>query len=406
MVRMITLRTTRIEDFKKEECQIFIGIFMSLIKHIFNKDSLNDVRSEDLQMLIQNKTEEFLYLDYEAIPENNVSFDGLARHVSGFLNSSGGIIVFGIREKQEGQHKIPGEITWNSLITKETVERSLFAKIQPWNEDIQIIPITNPKDAKQRIFLISVPKSKNPPHMANHKYYIRLNFEAQEMGHDQVLALMRQTHIQKSELISSVYEPIFNELSSHYNMRRMETLSVSRYEEVRRNKAFVLFQDSDLNIELDEFYQRVYDWNKALNPARSRTSKLIRELATKFFKELLVSPGSRFSVVSVYMDIRAESTNQLPTINEAVLNGQDPVEFWKLDYPHDTISEIQFSLTCINEQHIETKLIVPETGFRSFIKQLQLEIAQDRLIKYVREVFDELQCDAENLMDSIGERMK
>ena len=75
-------------------------------------------------MLIQNKTEEFRNLDYESIPENNISYNGLARHISGFLNSSGGVIIFGVREKREGKHTVPREITWTSIINKETVERN------------------------------------------------------------------------------------------------------------------------------------------------------------------------------------------------------------------------------------------------------------------------------------------
>ena len=135
---------------------------MSFVKHIFGKESLRKVELQDINSLIRNKTEEFLHLDYEEIPRDNVQYDGLAKHVSGFLNTSGGAVVFGLMEKKGKGGGIPIKITWSN-IKKETVENNLYQKIDPWSEGIQIFPIQNPDNNTQRIFIILVPKSKKPP---------------------------------------------------------------------------------------------------------------------------------------------------------------------------------------------------------------------------------------------------
>jgi predicted HTH transcriptional regulator len=188
---------------------------MSFVKHIFNKDTLDKVELEDTQELIGSRTEESLHLDYEEIPKD-VQYDGLADHISGFLNTSGGIVLFGVSESEEKGRHIPYKITWTT-ITKETLENNLYRKIDPWYEEIRILSLQNPGDKTQRIFAVYVPKSKNPPHMSNYRYFIRLNFQTQPIGHDQVLSIFKQYYLQKYDLVNTVYGPIYNELVSYYN---------------------------------------------------------------------------------------------------------------------------------------------------------------------------------------------
>ena len=79
---------------------------MSFVKHIFNKDTVEKLTFSDVDRLRENETKEFLNLDYEEIPQKFLKFKGLAEHVSGFLNTSGGVIVYGLSEKKIKGHII------------------------------------------------------------------------------------------------------------------------------------------------------------------------------------------------------------------------------------------------------------------------------------------------------------
>jgi predicted HTH transcriptional regulator len=236
---------------------------LSFVKHIFNKESPDQIEVGDIQKLIDNEIEESLHLDYEEIPRTNVKYEGLAAHISGFLNTAGGIAIFGVSEKKG---KLPHKITWTS-ITKETLESSLFSKIQPWNEGIKIFPKENPEDNTQRIFIIYVPKSKDPPHMANYRYHIRLNFQTRPLGHEQVSAIFRQNYLLKYDLINNVYSPLLNEFTSFYNQKRIRKWKIAEFEGILRNNTSLLNQDVDFALDLDAFYGRIAKWNKALDVA-------------------------------------------------------------------------------------------------------------------------------------------
>ena len=97
---------------------------MEYHKHIFQKNSIEELSLEDIQKVIDSEKSESLHLDYEAIPSDvkDVRFEGLAEHISGFLNTSGGIVLFGVSEKKG---HLPFALTWTT-IRKETVENALY----------------------------------------------------------------------------------------------------------------------------------------------------------------------------------------------------------------------------------------------------------------------------------------
>ena len=94
---------------------------MSFVRHIFQKESLDQIEIADVERLLENQIEESLHLDYEEVPRK-VHFEGVSKQVSGFLNTAGGVVVFGVSERTEGNRNIPHKITWTE-IAKETLEQ-------------------------------------------------------------------------------------------------------------------------------------------------------------------------------------------------------------------------------------------------------------------------------------------
>lgn len=377
---------------------------MSFVKYILNRASLDQVQISDIFRLIENKTEESLHLDYESIPEKHVKYEGLAEHISGFLNTSGGIIVFGVAEKKENGRIIPDHITWTT-IKKETVENNLYQRVDPWHEDIRILPFSNPKNDIERIFLIYVPKSKNSPHMANYRYYMRLNFQTKPMGHNQVLSIFRQSYIQRQELINVVYGPLYNELASFYTKKWINTWTLSKYNRILREGRFLLSQDVDFALELEKFYNRIANWNKAIEASRFRLPKIINRVASSFFKKKIhYAPDHS----AIRINVKAESIHQIINIDQAVLNNTDPIALWKLDNPFARILEVKIELElCDEERRRDSKIsVIEEKEFQEFLKKLNLEIQKDNLITYIRREFKEMQAHIENvLFEELAHRM-
>ncbi len=375
---------------------------MSFVKHVFNKDYLTQIAIEDIQKLIDNETEESLHLDYEEIPKN-AKYDGLADHISGFLNTSGGLIVFGVSEtRKEGRH-IPHKITW-STIKKETLENNLYGKIDPWHEEIRILPLQNPSDRTQRIFIVSVQKSNNPPHMSNFRYYVRLNFQTQPIGHDQVLSIFKQYYLQKYDLVNTVYGPIYNELISNIDQTRIAEWKTTEYDRVMREKAFLLVQDFDLYEALEDFYKEVYEWNQALEESRFRLAKIINSKASSFFKKPLLAFHDRSAL---NIKITGESTIQIVNIDEAILNNKEPLDFWKAGHQFVKISKTEFQL-----EHTENTprgnfgtLTIPKKQFTEFMKELKQEVKKDKLIRHVLEKHDYLQEGSNQLLEELDNKI-
>ncbi|HEY9206971.1 MAG TPA: ATP-binding protein [Candidatus Methanoperedens sp.] len=131
---------------------------------------------EDIEGLIKNQIEESLTLEYKEEMGNKSS--DIAQDISAFANTSGGIIIYGIKEDKEDGQK-PISINWlEGINTKERLENIILSNIQPRLRDVIINPISKPDNSSQAIFVVNIPESPDAPHMANHRYYRRYNFQS------------------------------------------------------------------------------------------------------------------------------------------------------------------------------------------------------------------------------------
>jgi len=147
-----------------------------------NKDEI--ITEDDVQIFINKNVEENLNLEYKSIKKLN-DFSELQKEISAFANSDGGLLCIGISEHKEGTNTYPEKIEWNKepKKCKEWFQDNTINRIRPEIPGVRIVTVN--KDGGN-IFLVDVPASENPPHMAYNKYYQRNNFEAYAMEHYQV----------------------------------------------------------------------------------------------------------------------------------------------------------------------------------------------------------------------------
>lgn len=143
------------------------------------------------------RDKETLDIEYKEFSDDiyNNNFDKLLKDVCAFANTVGGLIIFGVSEKG----KYPGNIKGaKKRFSKESITRKIDSGVVYQIRGLRVEQIDlNDIANNNRVFLIEVPQSVNPPHQVKYKdgirrYYIRIDHESKEMDHCWVEALFNK----------------------------------------------------------------------------------------------------------------------------------------------------------------------------------------------------------------------
>ncbi len=147
---------------------------------LLDKENLTE---NDIRQLISSKVEESIHLDFkqsESLGLSDKKKAEIAKDVSAFANSDGGVIIYGIKEDNHVADSL-SFIDGNEF-TKEWIEQVIQSRIQRKIEDLRIIPVRFDSDIKKSIYVVNIPASPLAPHMtSDKKFYRRYNFESVQM---------------------------------------------------------------------------------------------------------------------------------------------------------------------------------------------------------------------------------
>lgn len=172
---------------------------------------------KDIDELISSNKEESINLEFkraDSLKMTDSSKNEIAKDVSAFANSDGGIIIYGI---QENDHKasIYSYIDGDHF-TKEWLDQVISSRIQRRIDGLIIDPIRIDGKIDQSIYVVKIPRSYNTPHMtSNKKYYKRHNFESIEMEEYEI----RDLYSRHSKTKLKICDPTFNLVSSYLASR-------------------------------------------------------------------------------------------------------------------------------------------------------------------------------------------
>lgn len=121
-------------------------------------------------------------------------YSDLAIEICAFLNSDGGILIWGAPQEskdQSGTRYSNGNLTPISPLDPDDLLRRIVGKIRDVPQRIQIRRLNNSNDTGS-IYVFQIHTSEHRPHQAEDKYYMRIGGEKRAAPHHYIEAMMKQ----------------------------------------------------------------------------------------------------------------------------------------------------------------------------------------------------------------------
>lgn len=152
---------------------------------------------EDINNLISNQIEESLNLEYksaDALKNTDNNKKEISKDVSSMANSSGGLIIYGIKEYDGQNEHLPEAITpiERKEVSKEWLEDVITSNIYPKIEDLRIHPVKLDNE-NQVVYVIEIPQSTTAHQAKDLRYYRRYNFKSQPMHDYEIRDVMNRS---------------------------------------------------------------------------------------------------------------------------------------------------------------------------------------------------------------------
>ncbi|MFZ5945524.1 MAG: helix-turn-helix domain-containing protein [Bacillota bacterium] len=184
-----------------------------------NTDNSREWKINDILQIVKNNILENKLLEYKACAALQDEYkDEISKDVSSFANSAGGVIIYGIKEIEDGSTiriELDEGFDINERINKEWLENVIYSRISPKIDNIFINPIEI-KPGKV-IYAVVIPQS-NTAHMAgNYRYYKRRNFKSEPMEDYEVRDVMNRQKMPELQIRLTVPREI--PADGEYNFR-------------------------------------------------------------------------------------------------------------------------------------------------------------------------------------------
>jgi hypothetical protein len=136
----------------------------------------------EIEQMIRDQVQESIHLDYKASKAiSPKERDEIAKDVSAFANSDGGVLIYGVEEDKAAH--LPVRIddgVDDTVCSREWIENTITSRISPKIDDVRVLPL--PVLPGKSVYVISIPRSFRGPHQASDKrFYKRHNFKSEPM---------------------------------------------------------------------------------------------------------------------------------------------------------------------------------------------------------------------------------
>jgi hypothetical protein len=207
---------------------------------------LIDFIESELMQMILSQVEENLHLDYKgagSLSSTDSKKKEIAKDISAFANSDGGMVIYGIREFDDAARRhLPEKLDPidRNAISKEWLEQVINSNIQPKIENLTIHPITLSSAINHVAYVIKIPKSNTAHKASDKKYYKRYNFESVAMEDYEIKDIINRLSSPQLSLVLDPLQTTFN-------------LGVLRFPIILNNKSKRLAKDVKMSITFNDF---------------------------------------------------------------------------------------------------------------------------------------------------------
>lgn len=162
---------------------------------------VKDWNINDVESLIRNQVQENINLDYKrsiSLENNEKNKTEISKDVSAFANSNGGIIIYGVKEKNHLPEEIDDGIEVEGK--REWLEQVINSRISPRIQNVVIQPISLEASPSKTIFAVEIREGLTAYQASDHKYYRRFNFQSVPMHDYEVKMAINRYREPKLEL--------------------------------------------------------------------------------------------------------------------------------------------------------------------------------------------------------------
>jgi len=171
---------------------------MNYSENFFGKP-LNDLIWQDIENYFSNAKEETDSIEFKSFVDQgsvDSKYEGIYKAICAFLNSNGGILVWGapVGTNVAGKKEkiFQGALSpINIILEKDSVISKVSGKITPMPNGINLKIIANNSNDRC-VCVFEIQKSQYSPHQTNNIYYMRLDGQSVPAPHYFVEALFRQ----------------------------------------------------------------------------------------------------------------------------------------------------------------------------------------------------------------------
>lgn len=221
---------------------------------------------QNVLQLIENKEEESIYLEFKdgrALGTEERKKKEISKDVSAFANSKGGVIIYGLSEKNHTAEKL--SLIDGNVITKEWLEDVINSTIERSIGGIQIFPLRYEQKIEQTIYVVKIPKSINAPHMNKEfKFYKRRNFQVSPMKEYEVRQLYQQKQKPSLKINTWNFHPFLSQ--KKYSFRLNVEISNTGEIATRDYKIVAIIENyNGVGIDSPEGKRNLYTFSKKKN---------------------------------------------------------------------------------------------------------------------------------------------
>ena len=169
---------------------------------------------DDIIRLVKDRISENINLEFKSCDAlTDKGWRGeLAKDVSAFANSAGATIIYGIIEDRATHEAKSIDLGYDPReINIESLEKIINSRIQRKIDGIHYKVIALNKTCPGRvIFLLSIPESSRAPHMADHHFYKRYNYESVYMDEYEVRERYRRETYPSRDIVRAWFDDAIN----------------------------------------------------------------------------------------------------------------------------------------------------------------------------------------------------